>query len=185
MTKITLLLSPEDKKMNIPHTRREFLAEVGRGMLVASVGCGMATELGLAPALAADAPDTLDFGTPVLNQQARVDILRDGADPFSVAPADVLLSVFQTGVGDPLVSGYTHHSVDITALLNANLNTPLTLRFAETDNVNIFQFGVDNVVLEATAVPDSLPPSMVFLVLLGLCWAGHREQLTQAKARTV
>jgi len=48
--------------MNTPHTRREFLADVGRGMLVASVGYGMATELGLAPAFAADAPDTLDFG---------------------------------------------------------------------------------------------------------------------------
>ena len=49
--------------MNTPHTRREFLAEVGRGMLVASVGCGVATELGLAPAIAADAPDALDFGS--------------------------------------------------------------------------------------------------------------------------
>ncbi len=48
--------------MKASHTRREFLADVGRGMLVASVGCGMATELGLAPAFAADAPDTLDFG---------------------------------------------------------------------------------------------------------------------------
>ena len=48
--------------MKTTHTRREFLADVGRGMLVASVGCGMATELGLAPAFAADAPDTLDFG---------------------------------------------------------------------------------------------------------------------------
>src|SRR5213075_905819 len=44
------------------HTRREFLAEVGRGMLVASVGYGVATELGFAPAFAADAGDTLDFG---------------------------------------------------------------------------------------------------------------------------
>src|SRR6266516_853160 len=50
------------QKMNIPHTRREFLTDVGRGMLVASVGYGMATELGLAPAFAADASDTLDFG---------------------------------------------------------------------------------------------------------------------------
>ena len=36
--------------MNTPHTRREFLADVGRGMLVASVGYGLASELGLAPA---------------------------------------------------------------------------------------------------------------------------------------
>lgn len=47
---------------NAPKTRREFLAEVGRGMLVASVGCGMARELCLAPAFATDTPDTLDFG---------------------------------------------------------------------------------------------------------------------------
>src|SRR5688572_5648376 len=48
--------------MNTLHTRREFFADVGRGMLVATVGYGMATELGLAPAFAADAPDALDFG---------------------------------------------------------------------------------------------------------------------------
>lgn len=49
--------------MNTPRTRREFLAEVGRGMLVATVGFGAATELGLAPAFAADAPDALNFGS--------------------------------------------------------------------------------------------------------------------------
>jgi len=48
--------------MNTPHTRREFLADVGRGMLVASVGSGLASELGLTPAFAADVPDVLDFG---------------------------------------------------------------------------------------------------------------------------
>ena len=48
--------------MNTLHTRREFFADVGRGMLVATVGYGMATELGLAPAFAADASDALDFG---------------------------------------------------------------------------------------------------------------------------
>jgi len=48
--------------MKTTHTRREFLADVGRGMLVASVGCGMAAELGLAPAFAAEAPAALDFG---------------------------------------------------------------------------------------------------------------------------
>lgn len=49
--------------MNIPHTRREFLADVGRGMIVATVGYGIANDLGLAPAFAAEAPDTLDFGS--------------------------------------------------------------------------------------------------------------------------
>jgi hypothetical protein len=48
--------------MKTTHTRREFLADVGRGMVVATVGYGMASELGLAPAFAADATDSLDFG---------------------------------------------------------------------------------------------------------------------------
>jgi len=44
--------------MNASRNRREFLADVGRGMLVASVGYGMARELCLAPAFAADTPET-------------------------------------------------------------------------------------------------------------------------------
>lgn len=48
--------------MKTPNSRREFFADVGRGMLVATVGYGMASELGLAPAFAADAPEPLDFG---------------------------------------------------------------------------------------------------------------------------
>ena len=51
--------------MNTINTRREFLADVGRGMIVASIGGAIASELGLAPAFALDAPDAskaLDFG---------------------------------------------------------------------------------------------------------------------------
>lgn len=50
--------------MNTPSTRREFLADVGRGMVVATVGCSMASELGLAGALAAETPaaEALNFG---------------------------------------------------------------------------------------------------------------------------
>ena len=48
--------------MNAPNTRREFLADVGRGMLVATLGYSMASDLGVAKTFAADAPDALDFG---------------------------------------------------------------------------------------------------------------------------
>ena len=46
------------------HNRREFLADVGKGMLVASVGSGLAAELGigLAPSFAAEIPKRLSFG---------------------------------------------------------------------------------------------------------------------------
>jgi hypothetical protein len=48
--------------MKAPATRREFLADVGRGMVIATVGYSMARELCLAPAFAAEAADSLDFG---------------------------------------------------------------------------------------------------------------------------
>jgi len=41
------------------------------------------------------------------------------------------------------------------------LNTPLILRFAETDNVFTFQFGVDNVDIQEVAVPE---PSFAWLL---------------------
>ncbi len=46
----------------IDRSRREFLADVGRGMLVAGVGASLATDLGLAPAFADEAPAALSFG---------------------------------------------------------------------------------------------------------------------------
>jgi hypothetical protein len=49
--------------MNSPKSRRQFLADVGRGMLVATVGYSAANDLGLANAFAAEVPDTLDFGS--------------------------------------------------------------------------------------------------------------------------
>ena len=49
--------------MNTPRTRREFLADVGRGMLVATVGYEVANDLGLASALAEETADTLSFGS--------------------------------------------------------------------------------------------------------------------------
>lgn len=99
-------------------------------------------------------PNTLDFSTPTLNQQARVDLLLASAAPFSVASGDVLLNLFHTNPGDPAVSGYTLHTVDITSVLNSHLGTPLRLRFAETDNVFTFQMGVDNVDVALSAVPE-------------------------------
>jgi PEP-CTERM motif len=119
-------------------------------------------------------PNTLDFATPTLNQQARVDILAGGADPFSVSASDVLLNVFRTSTGNALVSGYNRYSVDITSLLNSHLNTPLMLRFAEADNVSTFQMGVDNVSIGA--IPE---PSTFMLLgvgaLLGVGWGFRRR----------
>jgi len=128
-------------------------------------------------------PSTLDFSTPALNQRARVDILAGGTDPFSIAASDVLLTAYQTLPGDALVSGYTNFSVDVAALLNAHIGETLRLRFAEVDNVSIFQFGVDNV---SFATPAAVPePSSGILVmggLVGLALFAGRRRIAQRAA---
>ena len=90
-------------------------------------------------------PATLDFATPTLNQQARVDLISTSADPFSVAVGDILLNLYQTSAGDPLVAGYTDYLIDVTTLFQAHPGETLRLRFAEVDNVANFNLGVDGV----------------------------------------
>jgi len=45
-----------------PQTRRDFLADVGKGMLVATVGSSLATDLGLGTVMGAEATNALEFG---------------------------------------------------------------------------------------------------------------------------
>ena len=104
-------------------------------------------------------PNTLDFSTPTLNQQIRIDIMTTTADPFSVAVADVLMNIYQSQPGNPLVSGYTTIMADLTALLAARPGQTLRLRIAEVDNVNFLNAGVDQVSL---VIPE---PGTVTLVL--------------------
>ncbi len=115
---------------------------------------------------------TSQTGLNTLNQQARVDIMRPGADPFSVAAADVLVNLFQTNPGDPLVSGYNDLTFDVAALFAANAGQTLRLRFAETDNVNFFQFGVDNVRIDVVPEPGSM---LLFGAGLAALFAGARS----------
>jgi hypothetical protein len=44
------------------HSRRDFLADVGKGMIATGLGTGLAAELGLCPPLAAEEPKALAFG---------------------------------------------------------------------------------------------------------------------------
>jgi len=106
-------------------------------------------------------PFTLDWSTPTLNQQARVDITTTTADPFSVAAADVLQNLYLTQVGNPSTSGYTTVVRDVTTLLQTHAGQTLRLRFAEADNVNIFNLGVDAVDFTVGAVPEPSTWSMI------------------------
>ncbi len=46
----------------LPRTRREFLRDVGAGMVAATVGPSLAADLGFSSAFAADGPESLNFG---------------------------------------------------------------------------------------------------------------------------
>jgi len=125
-------------------------------------------------------PASLDFaltntnGALTLNQQVRVDLLRAGADPFSVAAADVLLPLYGSQVGDPLVSGYRTLASGVGAVLGAHTGELLRLRFAETDNVAQMQLGVDNVAITVSAVPEPASTALLGVGLAALL--AHRRR---------
>jgi hypothetical protein len=123
---------------------------------------------------------TLDFSTPALNQQARVDILNGGTDPFSVSAVDVLTNAYQTRTTDPLVSGYNSIDLDVTALLASHAGNTLRLRFAEVDNVSTFQFGVDNVSLVVSPIPE---PTSIVLCGVGALLALKRYRRNSIRRR--
>ena len=111
---------------------------------------------------------TNQVGLQTENQQARVDIVKASADPFSLLASDILMSLYATQVGDPLISGYNTKTFDITSLLAANAGQTLRLRFAEVDNILQMQMGVDNVSITLVPEPGSLALlSAAFLGLLG------------------
>lgn len=115
-------------------------------------------------------PSALDWSTPVLNQQARVDIMTIGSDPLSADPSGILQGVFQTTVGSSLVTGYNDFAIDVTSLLASHAGQTLRLRFAEADNVNFFNFGVDAVSL---TVPS---PAGIGIVCIGAGLAARRRR---------
>jgi hypothetical protein len=108
-------------------------------------------------------PESLDFNV-IPNQQARVDIL---SGTTSTANAFTLSSVVDN-VLDPSVSTltYTHYSFNITNAVGAG--GTFTLRFAEVDNQNIFNLGVDNVSIVTSAVTVPEPSSGAAMGTLGV-----------------
>lgn len=75
------------------------------------------------------------------NQQLRVDIVRPGAPIRSMAPGDILATLFRTRVGDPASIAPRVLRQDLSRFEEQTVR----LRIAEVDNQFFFQVGVDAV----------------------------------------
>lgn len=109
---------------------------------------------------------TNQAGGLTLNQQARVDIISTTADPFSTAAADVLANLYSTTAATPAVTGYNAFEIDLTAFFQAHAGETLRLRFAEVDNVNFFNFGVDNVGISFIPAPSTAVAAVSMMGLM-------------------
>lgn len=120
--------------MNESLTRRRFLADVGKGTLITTIGPVLASELGLAPAaMAAEGTDTLNFGdmeslvcfmqeTPVANlQPALVEKLKSGVPLKKLMAAGALANARSFG-GEDYVGFHT--CMALTPALNMSKMMP-------------------------------------------------------------
>src|SRR5262249_15969079 len=99
-------------------SRREFLADVGKGMLIAGVGYQLAADMGLGAVWAGDVSERLTFGkleplvglmqdTPIAKLQSTlVDKLRDGCDLKQLVAAAALANARTFG-GEDYVGFHT------------------------------------------------------------------------------
>jgi len=131
--------------------RREFLAEVGQGMLLASVGAALAADLGLAPAFAGEGQETLSFG----DREPLVALMQE-------TPADKLLPILV----EKLKAGTGLQSLVAAAAL-ANART-----FGGQDYTGFHAFMV---LLPSYQMAQELPPSMQSLPVLKVLYRNTRR----------
>jgi hypothetical protein len=122
--------------MTAPQTRRDFLIEVGRGMVVATVGYEVANDLGLASALAQETSERLTFGsleplvclmqeTPVSRLlPVLVEQLRSGTDLRQLTAAAALANARTFG-GEDYVGFHTMMALAPAMHMSQELPTAL------------------------------------------------------------
>jgi hypothetical protein len=112
-------------------------------------------------------PNSLDYNNAP-NQQARIDIVNPAA-PINDTGAGVLLPIYRTNVGDPLVSGYTQVSANLSQFAGQTVR----LRFAVVVTDAPLLFGIDDVAINtgAQAVP-ALPPWGTALLVIAIAMMG-------------
>jgi hypothetical protein len=89
-----------------------------------------------------------------VNQQFRIDVMRAGSPLESVAPGDVLATVFRTGPGAPEKMGPTQRTADLSAFAGQTVR----LRIAVAAGDEVFAAGVDAVTIGSQPADPKLNP---------------------------
>jgi hypothetical protein len=97
---------------------------------------------------------TLDYN-PIPNTQFRADILNPSA-PVDDTGAGVLANIYQSKNGDLRYSQYKRQMIDLTPFAGRTIR----LRFAQVDNVDCFNAGIDNVTIIAETCPAAAPSQL-------------------------
>jgi hypothetical protein len=109
------------------------------------------------------------------NQNVEVDILTDGADPFTNSPGDIVAVLYGPGsdnlAGNP--NPWSTYNFDLGILAPGTYQ----IRFAETDNQSFFNMGVDNVSVTAAPEPATWAMMLVGFGALGLALRRRRPAL--------
>ena len=100
-------------------------------------------------------PDSLNH-TGAANQQARFEILKPGSALDTVNPADIIVTVYKTNVGDAATQNWTTRQVDVTAQLASYVGQNVIFRFSQVDNRGYFTLALDNVNVGLTQIAQIL-----------------------------
>lgn len=120
------------------------------------------------------APPQLDHDTgPVMieTQEARIDVMAPGSDPWSIDPADILGTVFATESGTTTAYGWQDLTYDLTPWAGQTVR----LRFAWTMGDWYLDFAFDNVrIYDPTPPPPPPVPDTTAPVISNAKLSDHR-----------
>lgn len=156
----------------MPSSRRQFLSDMGRGMLLASVGASLAEELEIATVFADDGPETLTFGKwePLadLMQETPIDRLlpvlverlKNGTSPKDLVAAAALANARTFG-GEDYVGFHTFMALAPAYLMAQELppeRRPLPILKVLYRNTNrVHEFGGRSAEVLHPVAPGPLP----------------------------
>jgi hypothetical protein len=104
--------------------------------------------------------------------------MKPDAPVDSVAPEDILATVFRTEVRDPASMEPTPMTVDLSQFAGSTVR----LRFAEVDNQNLFVAGVDDVKVTSVTTTDTTPPTVTDTSLTAMTPQGDASKTTNVTA---